>query len=306
MKIYSIDAFLFSLPKGHRFPLEKYRMLRERVSSSILPFAELCTPEPATDEQLLLAHTYDYLEKLKSGSLTEAEVRRLGLPWSLELVERSRRSVGATIAACNAALSDGVGVSLSGGTHHACADHGQGFCVFNDVAVALKVLKSENRIRRAVVLDTDVHQGNGTADILAGDPALFTFSIHGENNFPFRKIPGDLDVALPDGMGDDAYIELLEEGARRAIALSSPDLIVYLAGADPYEGDRLGRLAVSKAGLRRRDELIFELALEENIPVAVVMSGGYGRDINDTVDIHTATVNLALQFFESILSSRIR
>ena len=300
MKIYAIDDFLFDLPAGHRFPLEKYKLLRERVFSEFVPPAILVTPPAATDAQLLLAHTAEYLHKLRHGGLSEKEVRRLGLPWSPELVERSRRSVGATIEACRSALGEGVSVSLAGGTHHACADHGQGFCVLNDVAVALLVLKSEGALRRAVVLDTDVHQGNGTADILKKEPSLFTFSIHGEHNFPFRKIPGDMDVALPDGMGDDDYLEILEEGVRRALALSSPDLIVYLAGADPFAGDRLGRLSLTKPGLQRRDEIILGAAAEEKLPVAIVMSGGYGRDIRDTVEIHAATVGLALTHFQTL------
>ena len=297
MNIYSIDQFLFELPAGHRFPLEKYRLLHERVAAEYVPPARLLVPEAASNEQLQTAHSSEYLEKLMTGSLTEREVRRLGLPWSHELVERSRRSVGASIAACRDALRDRVSVSLSGGTHHACSDHGQGFCVFNDVAVALRVLKSEGVLQRAVVLDTDVHQGNGTAEILGKESSFFTFSIHGANNFPFRKVPGDMDIALPDGTGDDDFLEMLEEGAARAIALSAPELLVYLAGADPFAGDRLGRLSLSKAGLRRRDDIIFDVAKTEGLPVAVVMSGGYGRDIRDTVDIHAATVGAALRFY---------
>lgn len=299
MKIFSIDSFLFHLPAGHRFPLEKYQLLREQVTESFVPPGKLLVPPAASDEALRLAHSPVYLEKLEKGRLSEREERRLGLPWSPELVERSRRSVGATIEAGRAALEDGVAVSLSGGTHHACSDHGQGFCVFNDVAVALLLLKQERHIRRAVVVDTDVHQGNGTAEILANEPALFTFSIHGAHNFPFRKIPGDLDVALPDDMGDDAYLEILEEGVRRAIAQSSPDLMVYLAGADPFVGDRLGRLALTKAGLHRRDEIVFAAAAREKLPIVVVMAGGYGRDIRDTVEIHAATVGAALRHFQS-------
>jgi acetoin utilization deacetylase AcuC-like enzyme len=299
MKIYSIDTFLFEIPEGHRFPLEKYRMLREQVVSDFVPPAEMCVPHGAEDDQILLAHTDEYLEKLKTNSLSDSEIRRIGLPWSPDLLERSRRSVGATIEASRSALDDGVAVSLSGGTHHACADHGQGFCVLNDVAVTLRVLKRENRLRRAVIIDTDVHQGNGTAEILAGEKRFFTFSIHSDKNFPARKIDGDLDVPLPDGMGDEDYIELLEQGVERAVALSSPDLIVYLAGADPFEGDRLGRLSLSKAGLRQRDKIIFDLASREKLPVAVVMSGGYGKNIQDTVDIHAATVGAALQFYLS-------
>ncbi len=278
--------------------MEKYRLLRRAVEAELVPPGILCIPEAATDEALLLAHTPEYLARLVEGRLSEREVRRIGLPWSAELVERSRRSVGATLAASRSALQDGIAVSLSGGTHHACADHGQGFCVFNDAAVTLLALKADGRIQRAAVLDCDVHQGNGTAEILDSDPALFTFSIHARNNFPFRKIPGDLDLALPDGLEDEAYLEILEEGVRRALSLANPDLVIYLAGADPFEGDRLGRLGLSMEGLFRRDRLVLEMCREGHIPVAVVMSGGYGRQISDTVAIHLQTVRTALDVWK--------
>ncbi len=278
--------------------MEKYRLLRRAVEAELVPPGILCIPEAATDEVLLLAHTPEYLARLVEGRLSEREVRRIGLPWSAELVERSRRSVGATLAASRSALQDGIAVSLSGGTHHACADHGQGFCVFNDAAVTLLALKADGRIQRAAVLDCDVHQGNGTAEILESDPALFTFSIHARNNFPFRKIPGDLDLALPDGLEDEAYLEILEEGVRRALSLANPDLVIYLAGADPFEGDRLGRLGLSMEGLFRRDRLVLEMCREDHIPVAVVMSGGYGRQISDTVAIHLQTVRTALDVWK--------
>jgi acetoin utilization deacetylase AcuC-like enzyme len=299
LKIFHFDQFHFHLPPGHRFPLHKYRLLRERVQDELVPPGELLVPEPACDADLLLAHTPDYLARLAGGRLSEGEIRRLGLPWSPELLERARRSVGGTIAACRAALAEGIAVSLGGGTHHACADHGQGFCVFNDVPVALRLMQRERRIRIAVVLDCDVHQGNGTADILAGDASIFTFSIHAQNNFPFRKIPGDLDLPLADGTGDAEYLALLEEGARRAIAFSSPDLAVYLAGADVFAGDRLGRLSLTFDGLAARDTLIFGLCRAAGVPVAVVMSGGYGREIADTVAIHARTVRAALDFWGS-------
>jgi len=295
LKIYSIDPFLFELPPGHRFPLQKYRLLRQAVESQLVPPGVMEVPDAATDAQLRLAHTSDYLTRLVGGRLTEKEVRRLGLPWSPELVERSRRSVGATLAASRAALQERVAVSLSGGTHHACSDHGQGFCVFNDAAVALLALQDEGLIRRAAVLDCDVHQGNGTAEILASHPELFTLSIHARNNFPFRKIPGDLDLSLPDGLGDSEYLEVVEEGVRRALAQSNPDLAIYLAGADPFSGDKLGRLEVSRAGLLERDRLVLGLCRQSQVPLAVVMSGGYGRDIADTVAIHLQTVQLTLE-----------
>lgn len=297
MKIYAIDAFLFDLPTGHRFPLGKYRLLRELVETRYVPPCEIAVPAAAVDDEILLAHTPEYLHKLVTGGLSEKEVRRLGLPWSPELVARARRSVGATIAAGRSALQEKAAASLSGGTHHACSDHGQGFCVFNDVAVALRVLKKNGLLERALVVDADVHQGNGTAEILSSEREFFTFSIHADNNYPFRKISGDMDVGLPDGTGDEVYLEVFEEGVRRALSLASPDLVMYLAGADPYEGDLLGRLSLTKDGLLRRDRLLFDLAGEEGLPVALVMSGGYGRDIRDTADIQSASVGVALDYY---------
>lgn len=298
MKIFYIDQFPFPLPGGHRFPLEKYALVREKLQQESLqadtpnPF-EFLVPDAATDDEILLAHTPAYLHQLKTGTLTEREIRRLGLPWSPELLERSRRSVGGTIAACRAALTDGVAMSLAGGTHHAGPDHGEGFCVFNDTPIAGRVLQRENLIRRAVILDCDVHQGNGTAAILNGDPTIFTFSIHGQKNFPFRKINGCLDVGLDDGTGDTEYLDTLHEGVTRSLALSNPDLALYLAGADPYQGDKLGRLALTKAGLAERDRMVFALCREAGVPVAVVMAGGYGRDIRDTAEIHAETARVA-------------
>lgn len=298
MKIFHIDQFDFPLPAGHRFPLEKYTLVREQLQQESLqaenpnPF-EFLVPNAATDAEILLAHTPAYLHQLKTGTLTEREVRRLGLPWSQELLERSRRSVGGTIAACRAALTDGVAMSLAGGTHHAGPDHGEGFCVFNDTPIAARVMQKEGRVRRVVILDCDVHQGNGTAAILNGDTSIFTFSIHGQKNFPFRKINGCLDVGLDDGTGDAEYLDTLHEGVTRSLALSNPDLALYLAGADPYQGDKLGRLALTKAGLAERDRMVFALCREAGVPVAVVMAGGYGKDIRDTVEIHVGTAREA-------------
>lgn len=294
MKAFYADHFVLPLPEGHRFPMRKYALLRERVAASgLLPPGDLCVPEAATDAQILLAHSPAYLDRVRRGALTLKEQRRLGFPWSPELVERSRRSVGGTIAACRAALADGLAVNLAGGTHHAGYDHGEGFCVFNDSAVAARVMQAEGRARRVVILDCDVHQGNGTAAILAGDPTVFTFSIHAEKNFPFRKSRSDLDIGLPDGTGDDLYLEVLEEGVRRALALAGADLALYLAGADPYVGDRLGRLALSKAGLAARDRLVLGLCREAGLPVAIAMAGGYAPQVEDIVDIHFQTVCIA-------------
>ncbi|HLF88158.1 MAG TPA: histone deacetylase, partial [Anaerolineales bacterium] len=245
MKIFYIDHFHFPLPMGHRFPLDKYRLVRECLHSvSWNGCLEFFVPDAATGDQILLAHTPAYLEKLKNNTLTEKEIRRLGLPWSPELLERSRRSVGGTIAACRAALEDGVAMSLAGGTHHAGTDHGEGFCVFNDTPIAARVMQrergqSDRQVRRVAILDCDVHQGNGTASILNGDSTIFTFSIHGQKNFPFRKVPGSLDVGLDDGTGDEEYLDTLHEGVERSLVLSNPDLAIYLAGADPYGGDKL-------------------------------------------------------------------
>jgi len=261
---------------------------------------DLVVPEPATDKQILRAHDVDYLERVVEGKLTPKEVRRIGLPWSPELVARTRCSVGGTIAACRAALRDGIAVSLAGGTHHAFRDHGQGYCVFNDSAIAARTMQTERAAQRVVIVDCDVHQGNGTAAILAQDPTIFTLSIHGARNFPFHKELSDLDVELEDGTEDADYLEALQAGLARALELADADLAIYLAGADPYVGDQLGRLALSKEGLATRDRLVFELCRGTGLPVATVMSGGYGRQIEDSVDIHLQTVRIAAEMAGNI------
>jgi len=294
MRLFYCDTFVLPLPPGHRFPMAKYAMLRDRVMEAGLGVAgRMQVPPGATDEELATVHDPDYLRRVREGTLSTQEIRRMGFPWSPGLVERSRRSVGGTIQASRAALEDGVAVNLSGGTHHAFSDRGEGFCVFNDVAVAARVMQREGRARRIVVLDLDVHQGNGTAAIFAGDPSVFTLSVHGANNFPFRKEKSDLDLELPDGSGDELFLEAAEEGVTAALSASEAGLAFYLAGADPYEGDRLGRLQVSKPGLSRRDEIVFRLCRGARVPVAVVMGGGYAPRIEDTVDIHLATVRAA-------------
>jgi acetoin utilization deacetylase AcuC-like enzyme len=294
MQVFRCDQFTYPLPEGHRFPAQKYRLLRERVES-LAPGVHLQVPEAATDDALRLAHDPDYVGRVRSGGLDPREVRRIGLPWSPELVERSLRSVGGTIAACRAALEEGLAVSLSGGTHHAFSDRGEGFCVFNDVAVAARLMQAEGRAQRIAVVDCDVHQGNGTAAIFADDPAVFTFSMHGAKNFPFHKERSDLDVELPDGAGDDAYLESLDAALPVVFARALPDLVIYLAGSDPYSGDSLGRLGLGKAGLAERDRRVLGCCTESGIPAAVVMAGGYARPIEDTVDIHFETVRLALE-----------
>jgi acetoin utilization deacetylase AcuC-like enzyme len=296
MQLFYSDHFVLPLPEGHRFPMRKYALLRQRVVESGL-FApdDLRVPDAATDDQLRLAHTADYVARVTAGQLTEHEIRRIGFPWSPGMVERSRRSVGGTIAACRAALVDGLAANLAGGTHHAGPDHGEGFCVFNDAAVAARVMQAEGRIRRIAIVDCDVHQGNGTAAILAGDRSIFTFSIHAEKNFPFRKFPSDLDIGLDSGTGDAEYLAVLEEALWRVLAQAGADLVIYLAGADPYVGDKLGHLALSKEGLLARDRLVLESCRREGLPVAIAMAGGYAPNLDDIADIHFNTIRLAAE-----------
>ena len=273
--------------------MEKYALLRNRVESAFSGGeARLSVPEVASDQELETVHDADYLRKVRTGTLSVAEIRRIGFPWSPSLVERSLRSVGGTLGAARAAFEDGVAMNLSGGTHHAFPDRGEGFCVFNDVAVATRVMEWEGRSGRTVILDLDVHQGNGTAFIFHGAPEVFTLSVHGANNYPFRKEPSDLDLELPDGTEDHHFLEVVEEGIRTALSGSAFDLAFYLAGADPFEGDRLGRLSVSKEGLLARDQLVSDLCREAGVPLAVVLGGGYAHDVTDTVDVHFNTVQV--------------
>jgi acetoin utilization deacetylase AcuC-like enzyme len=287
VRVFYCDHFVLPLPPGHRFPMDKYARLRARVAAR--GEDDLVVPEAATDDELTRAHDAAYVRRVTRGALTRDEVRRIGFPWSPGLVERSRRSVGGTLAAAHAALDDGVAANLAGGTHHAFRDRGEGFCVFNDVAVAARVLQADHEVRRVAVLDLDVHQGNGTAAMFRGDDSVFTLSVHGADNFPFHKEASDLDVDLPDGSGDAVYLDAVDAGVRAALE-GGADLAFYLAGADPWEGDRLGRLSVTKRGLAQRDDRVFDLCGAAGIPVAVVMSGGYARDVDDTVDIHFAAI----------------
>jgi len=296
LRIFYSDPIALPLPEGHRFPADKYTLLRQNMIQAGLTLSnELILSKPASVDQLLLAHHPDYIEKVLNGKLTEKETRRIGFPWSLQLVERSRRSVGGTIAACRAALEDGLSANLGGGTHHAYPDHGEGYCVFNDVAIAARAMQAESSARRIVILDCDVHQGNGTAAIFAGDSTVFTFSIHGEKNFPFHKEQSDIDIALPDGSGDEIYLEALHPGIQSAIDLAYADLAVYIAGADPFAGDRLGRLALTKAGLDERDRQVLNACQRAGLPVAIVLGGGYARKIEDIIDIHLQTIRLAVE-----------
>lgn len=294
MRVHYCDHFVLPLPPGHRFPMEKYRLLREALADRSDSGMTFLVPEAATDAQLLRVHDAAYVSAVCDGSLSQAQVRRIGFPWSPELVERSRRSVGGTLAATRAALDDGASANLAGGTHHAFAAHGEGFCVFNDVAVAIHDLRAQGRVDRVAVLDLDVHQGNGTADIFADDPRVFTLSVHGASNYPFNKTESSLDLGLPDGTGDQGFLDAVDRGLEAAFA-DPPDLAIYVAGADAYAGDRLGRLAVSREGLAARDDRVFEAAERHGVPVAVVMAGGYAEDVTHTVAIHEHTVRRARQ-----------
>lgn len=294
MKIFYSDHFVLPLPDGHRFPMSKYSRLRERVSASGLSRGEpLLVPMPAAPGEIVRAHDTDYMERVFAGNLTPEEVRRMGFPWSPELVERSRRSSGATIEAARAALCEGIAVNLAGGTHHAFAARAEGYCVFNDSAIAARAMQAEGRAGRILVVDCDVHQGNGTAAIFADDPTVFTFSIHGERNFPYRKEISDLDIALPDGTTDVPYLDALRWGLDESMRRAHADLVIYLAGADPLVGDRFGRLALTKAGLEARDRFVLEALRAARMPVVITMAGGYSPNIDDTVDVHFATVAIA-------------
>lgn len=294
MKAFYSDHFVLPLPAGHRFPMQKYRLIRDGVQAQNVGI--VLEEAPTTrDGVLALAHHPHYIEAVSTGSLTAAAQKEIGFPWSTNMVERSRRSVGATIAASRAALatSDQIAVNLAGGTHHAYADHGGGFCVFNDSAIAARLMQAERRVERVAIVDLDVHQGNGTASILARDDSIFTLSLHGAANYPFSKECSDLDVGLPDGTGDDAYLQALQQALDQMFLRFAPQLIIYLAGADPHEGDRLGRLKLSLEGLGQRDQMVFSAAGQRAIPLAVTMAGGYGKNVQDTVSVHLQTIALA-------------
>ncbi len=300
MQAFYSTRVTLPLPAGHRFPIDKYERLRARLAAE-LPALRLQAGDAATDAQLALVHDAAYIDAVQHGTLDAAQQREIGFPWSEAMVDRSRRSVGATIAAVRTALHDGLAANVAGGTHHASAGQGGGFCVFNDVAVALRVWQEEAlaadpwaELPRAAVIDLDVHQGNGTARIFASDPTVFTLSLHGEKNFPFRKVASDLDVGLPDGTGDADYLQALDGALAQLGRRFEPRLVIYLAGADAHEGDRLGRLKLSYAGMRERDARVFAWAGQRRLPLALCMGGGYGHDIATTVEVQMGTFAEAL------------
>ena len=295
MRLFPSDRYPLPLPEGHRFPAAKYGLLRRRLEAHAVAGAalEFVEPHAATDEELLRVHDRGYVGRVFSGTLTRDEQRRIGFPWSAALVERSLRSTGAAVDAAAAAVEDGVAASLAGGTHHAGTSWGEGFCVFNDTAVATREMQARGAARRVLILDCDVHQGNGTAEIFAADPTVFTMSIHGARNFPLRKYPSSLDVPLDDGTDDDAYLAALAPAVVESFGRGRPDLVFYIAGADPYEHDRLGRLRLTKQGLFERDRMVLDAARAAGVPLAIVLGGGYSADLDAIVDIHAATMLMA-------------
>ena len=306
MQAYYADHFVLPLPEGHRFPMRKYSRLRDRLAAE-LPGVRFFEAPAASDGELALVHTPAYVQGIQHGHLDPAVYREIGFPWSAAMAERARRSVGASVAAARAALTEGVAGNLAGGTHHAYADKGGGFCVFNDIAVTARLMQAEAGRERdplghrrapmqVAVVDLDVQQGNGTARIFAHDPSVFTLSLHGEKNFPFRKEPSDLDVGLPDGCTDEPYLQALHQALAELQGRFAPDLVIYLAGADAHEGDRLGRLKLSLDGMAARDRVVFDWAWQRRLPVVLCMGGGYGHDIETTVSVQVQTWRIALEY----------
>lgn len=290
MKAFAHDVYTYPLPAGHRFPLGKYRLVREGAEAT--EEIDVGDARAATGEELGLAHEAAYLDRVGDGELSRREQLALGLPWSPELVERARRSVGATLMAADAALADGVGANLGGGTHHAFPEGGRGFCVFNDVVVTTRALRRAGRVDRVLVVDLDVHQGDGTHAAFMEDPDTFTFSVNGFRNYPFRRVPGDLELDLADDAGDEAYLDGLARLLPQALARSRPDICFYLGGADPYAGDRLGRLALTTGGLAARDGLVRDALARAGVPACVTLAGGYAEPIEETVRINLNTLRL--------------
>lgn len=296
MRVYYCDHFELPLPEGHRFPIQKYEIARQKCVDLLGDRIQLTVAPAVEISDLERVHDRDYISRVFAGSLSQLEQKRIGFPWSPKMLQRSRRSVGATLAAAHQAWQHGIAAHLSGGTHHAFHDAGQGFCVFNDVAVAARSIQQHFDAESVLIVDLDVHQGNGTASIFAEDDSVFTFSMHGDRNFPFRKTAGDLDIGLPDGVEDGAYLSILKDALEQQIP-QHVDLVLYIAGADPFRLDRMGRLKLSKSGLRRRDEMVVRHFLERQIPIAMVMGGGYGP-VDDVADIHANSVAVAAECFE--------
>ncbi|WP_454906987.1 histone deacetylase family protein [Variovorax gossypii] len=300
MRAFYSGQFVLPLPEGHRFPMSRYAMLRDRLLEQ-LPAVVMDVAPRAGDDELALAHTPEWISAVSEGSVSPQAMREIGFPWSEAMVERSRRSAGATIAACRVAFAEGVSANMAGGTHHAYADKGSGFCVFNDAAVAARLMQAEHaragQSLRVAVIDLDVHQGNGTASIFQSDPSVFTLSLHGQKNFPFRKETSDLDVELPDGCGDAEYLAALEHALDELDRRFAPGLVIYLAGADPFERDRLGRLKLSFDGLEARDRRVFDWAWQRRLPMAFAMAGGYASDIAETVQVQVGTFRVALEYW---------
>ena len=302
MHAYYADHFVLPLPEGHRFPMRKYSLLRDRLTAELAGVRFFEAPA-ASDGELALVHTPAYIQGIAQGTLAPTVYREIGFPWSPAMAERARRSVGASVAAARAALREGLAGNLAGGTHHAYADKGGGFCVFNDIAVTARLMQTEvwrsrKQHWRVAVIDLDVHQGNGTARIFAGDPSVFTLSLHGEKNFPFRKEPGDLDVGLPDGCTDEAYLQALHLALAELEGRFDPHMVIYLAGADAHEGDRLGRLKLTLDGMAARDRVVLDWAWQRRLPLVLCMGGGYGHDIESTVGVQVQTWGLALEYWQ--------
>lgn len=304
MRVFYSSKYYADIGGAHIFPIRKFELVRDKLlSEGTLKSDEIIEPTPVHKSDVLLVHTEDYISRLCEGRLTAKEIRRLGLPWSESLVQRSFYAAGGTLAASLASLEAGVSSNLAGGTHHAFADRGEGFCVLNDVAVAIRALRRRGLINKAAIIDCDVHQGNGTASIFDGDENTFTLSMHGANNYPLFKTQSTLDINLNDHLGDDDYLKILSDNLTVPFA-TKPEIVYYLAGADPYESDKLGRLSLTIDGLRRRDELVLTKCFEEEVPVVTVMSGGYAKDINDTVEIHCNTIRAVKHVFESQLRTQ--
>ena len=302
MQAFYADHFVLPLPEGHRFPMRKYSRLRDRLLGEV-PGITFQEAPAASDGELALVHTPAYIEGIAQGTLDAAFYRDIGFPWSPAMAERARRSVGASIAAARTALAQGLAGNLAGGTHHAYADKGGGFCVFNDIAVTARLMQTEalrdrRQMLKVAVIDLDVHQGNGTAHIFANDPSVFTLSLHGDKNFPFRKETGDLDLGLPDGCTDEPYMQALHQALAELQGRFDPDLVIYLAGADPHEGDRLGRLKLTQDGMQERDRVVLDWAWQRGLPTVLCMGGGYGHDIETTVGVQVQTWRVAQSYWQ--------